>query len=127
MQLFLFILIYFFTSLNAQQCLGAELRTIDSYTYGRFEVRMKPATGDGYVSSFFTYHDFWGTSYNGAWQTYINEVDIDFTGENTGYESITRNELITFAFSVSNLGLILSTMVKSESLFNLFEALYNPE
>ena len=32
------------------------------------------------------------------------QVDIDFTGENTGYESITRNELVTFAFSVSNLG-----------------------
>jgi len=31
-------------------------------------------------------------------------VDIDYTGENTGYESITRNELVTFAFSVSNLG-----------------------
>ena len=32
------------------------------------------------------------------------DVDIDFTGENTGYESLTRNELITFAFVVSNLG-----------------------
>ena len=32
------------------------------------------------------------------------EVDIDFAGENTGYQSITRNELVTFAFVVSNLG-----------------------
>ena len=32
------------------------------------------------------------------------DVDIDFTGEHTGYESITRNELVTFAFVVSNLG-----------------------
>ncbi len=32
------------------------------------------------------------------------DVDIDFAGENTGYESLTRNELVTFAFSVSNLG-----------------------
>ena len=32
------------------------------------------------------------------------DVDIDFTDENTGYESLTRNELITFAFVVSNLG-----------------------
>ena len=31
-------------------------------------------------------------------------VDIDFAGENTGYESITRNEIVTFAFLVSNLG-----------------------
>ena len=65
--------------LNAQECLGGELRTIESYTYGRFEVRMKPAIGDGYVSSFFTYHDFWETPY-GTWQTYINEIDIEFTG-----------------------------------------------
>ena len=80
MKYFFLILFYLSTYLNAQQCLGGELRTIDSYTYGRFEVRMKPATGDGYVSSFFTYHDFWGTSYDGAWQTYINEIDIEFTG-----------------------------------------------
>ena len=32
------------------------------------------------------------------------QVDIDFAGENTGYQSITRNELVTFAFIVSNLG-----------------------
>ena len=31
-------------------------------------------------------------------------VDIDFAGENTGYESITRNQLITFSFVVSNIG-----------------------
>jgi len=31
-------------------------------------------------------------------------VDIDFTGENTGYESITRNQLITFTFSIMNTG-----------------------
>ena len=80
MKYFFLILFYLSTYLNAQQCLGGELRTIDSYTYGRFEVRMKPAIGDGYVSSFFTYHDFWGTSYDGAWQTYINEIDIEFTG-----------------------------------------------
>ena len=72
----LFILI---NSLNGQECLGGELRTIESFTYGRFEVNMKPVEGDGYVSSFFTYHDFWEVPY-GSWQTYINEIDIEFTG-----------------------------------------------
>ena len=31
-------------------------------------------------------------------------VDIDYTGENTGYDSLTRNELVIFTFLVSNLG-----------------------
>ena len=31
-------------------------------------------------------------------------VDIDYTGENTGYDSLTRNEFVTFTFLVSNLG-----------------------
>ena len=38
---------------------GGELRTEDSFQYGRFEVRMKSAFGSGVVSSFFTYRDFW--------------------------------------------------------------------
>ena len=76
--MYLLLLIIFITNINAQNCLGGELRTFESYTYGRFEVKMKPAHGDGYVSSFFTYHDFWETPY-GSWQTYINEIDIEFT------------------------------------------------
>ena len=31
-------------------------------------------------------------------------VDIDYAGENTGYDSLTRNELVIFTFLVSNLG-----------------------
>ena len=31
-------------------------------------------------------------------------VDIDYTGENTGYDSLTRNEFVIFTFMVSNLG-----------------------
>ena len=63
----------------SQDCFGGEFRTSESYTYGRYEVKMKPAYGDGYVSSFFTYHDFWETFY-GNWATFINEIDIEFTG-----------------------------------------------
>ena len=35
---------------------GAEVRTKADYLYGKFEVRYKPAQGDGLVSSFFTYN-----------------------------------------------------------------------
>lgn len=51
---------------------GAELRTIASYTYGRFEVRMQSAAGSGMLSSFFTYHDG-----GGAW----NEIDLEILGQ----------------------------------------------
>ena len=35
-----------------QQYFGGELRTKESYLYGRFEARFKSAQGDGLVSSF---------------------------------------------------------------------------
>ena len=76
---YLIILVISFNTLLSQECLGGELRSIESYVFGRFEVRMKPAHGDGYVSSFFTYHDFWEI-FNGNWETFINEIDIEFTG-----------------------------------------------
>jgi len=53
---------------------GAELRTNDSYLYGRFEVRLKSAAGSGLLSSFFTYHD--PTVYPYPW----NEIDIEILG-----------------------------------------------
>ena len=76
---YLIISVISFNTLLSQECLGGELRTIESYVFGRFEVRMKPAQGDGYISSFFTYHDFWEI-FNGNWETFINEIDIEFTG-----------------------------------------------
>ena len=69
---FLLIFIAFIsTSTLLGQTRGAEYRTLDSYTYGRFETRAKPAQGDGIVSSFFTYDDPanpWG------------EIDIEWLG-----------------------------------------------
>ena len=41
----------------SQQYFGGELRTKESFLYGRFEARFKSAQGDGLVSSFFTYQD----------------------------------------------------------------------
>ena len=58
-----------------QQYFGGELRTKDSFLYGRFEARLKSAQGDGLVSSFFTYQD---ELINGGhiW----NEIDIELLG-----------------------------------------------
>jgi len=60
--------------LLAKNYKGGELRTSASYTYGKFEVRLKSAHGSGMLSSFFTYHDVWG---------YWNEIDIEIMGRYT--------------------------------------------
>ena len=52
---------------------GAELRTLDSLLYGKFEVRYKPAQGEGLVSSFFVYND---DTPNTPWV----EIDIEMLG-----------------------------------------------
>ncbi|MFA5834095.1 MAG: family 16 glycosylhydrolase [Bacteroidota bacterium] len=51
---------------------GAEYRTIDKFTYGRFEIRMKSMPREGTLASFFTYND----SSNTPW----NEIDIEILG-----------------------------------------------
>lgn len=70
-----------------QQYFGGELRTKESYLYGRFEARFKSAQGDGLVSSFFTYQD---ERINGAhiW----NEIDIEVLGR---WENIINMNTIT--------------------------------
>lgn len=52
---------------------GAEYRTRETYSFGRYETRMKAARGNGIVSSFFTYEDEGGR---------LNEIDIEFRGNN---------------------------------------------
>ena len=71
-----FFIIYFLTNFAlGQKYFGGELRTKESFLYGRFEVRLKSAQGDGLVSSFFTYQD---ELINGGhiW----NEIDIELLG-----------------------------------------------
>ena len=58
-------------------CNTGALQTDDSYLYGRFEVRMKSADGDGLVSSFFTYNTNWD---NDLGNLNVNEIDIEMTG-----------------------------------------------
>lgn len=55
---------------------SGEYRSNDFYGYGLYEVRMKPASNIGIVSSFFTYT---GPSDNNPW----DEIDIEFLGKDT--------------------------------------------
>ena len=61
------------TNNNPTGYLGAEYRTDNVYSYGYYEVCMKPAKGSGLVSSFFTYTN------NPRW----DEIDIEFLGKDT--------------------------------------------
>src|SRR6056297_1383094 len=54
---------------------GAEYRTHDAFTYGRFEVSYKSSIGPGHTSTFFTYHELGGEG-TAAW----NEIDIEILG-----------------------------------------------
>lgn len=62
--------------LSAKIYKGAEYRTKETFTYGRFEVRMKSAQREGMLSSFFTYHEITSTA---DW----NEIDIEILGRYT--------------------------------------------
>lgn len=55
---------------------GASLRREDPSHYGRYEVRMRAASGPGVVTGFFTYS---GPHYG----TRHDEIDIEFLGRNT--------------------------------------------
>ncbi len=67
---------------------GAEYRTIETFTYGRFEVRMRSAEQSGMLSSFFTYHE---TPSADQW----NEIDIEILGrynDQVQFNTITPNQ-----------------------------------
>ena len=77
-------IIFFYTILiiptinSAKDFKGAELRTIDTYLYGRMEARYKATNKEGTLASFFTYFDGtpsdpWATS---KW----NEIDLEILG-----------------------------------------------
>ena len=64
--------------LFAKDYKGAEYRTKEAFTYGRFEVRMKSSYREGMLSSFFTYYDGGGSA--STW----NEIDIEILGRYPG-------------------------------------------
>ncbi len=68
-----FVVLLLLATVHAKNYKGAELRTRESYLYGRFEARYKASAGEGHVSTFFTYNDIDPTV---AW----NEIDIEIHG-----------------------------------------------
>ena len=66
----LFIFVLFHLSLSIE-CYGAEYRTIEVFTYGRFEVRMMTGQGDGSLASFFTYNTNLNNDVYSFFKTYV--------------------------------------------------------
>ncbi|MFL5728595.1 MAG: family 16 glycosylhydrolase [Cytophagaceae bacterium] len=79
MKKFLFLLLAAFisTNLQAKKFKGAEVRTNESFLYGRFEVKMKSSQASGMLISFFTFYDAPDFAQN--W----NEIDIEILGRYT--------------------------------------------
>ncbi len=85
----LFLTVFFssVTRVTANEYKGAEYRTKEAYTYGRFEVRMKAPNREGMLASFFTYWD-------GGESTW-NEIDIEIMGrynDNVQFNVITPTQ-----------------------------------
>jgi hypothetical protein len=59
--------------LSGQNYWGAELRTLDTFQYGRFETSLQPPAGEGFLASFFTYNDSFPAS---DWA----EIDFEVLG-----------------------------------------------
>jgi hypothetical protein len=59
---------------QSKQYVGAEIRTQESFLYGRFEVRMKSVEASGMLMSFFTFYD--QPDFAQRW----NEIDIEILG-----------------------------------------------
>lgn len=62
--------------LFGQDCIGGQLYSQEAYLYGRFEVAMRSAEGNGVVSSFFLFN--FDSECN--WPAVNNELDIEMTG-----------------------------------------------
>ena len=71
----------------AIECYGAEYRTIEDFTYGRFEVRMMTGQGEGTLASFFTYNTNLNNDVYGNW----NEIDIEILGAYNNYAQFTTH------------------------------------
>ncbi len=73
---FLLLLVLLRFSSIAQDCIGAQLYSQEAYQYGRFEVAMRSAAGEGVVSSFFLFN----MDHDCNWPDENNELDIEMTG-----------------------------------------------
>ncbi len=88
--LFLSFLFTFSFTVLAKKYKGAEIVSVQTFKYGRFDVRYKPANREAVVSSFFTFHH-WSSGGVSNW----NEIDIEFVGRyknNIQFNSITPGQ-----------------------------------
>ena len=69
------------------ECYGAEYRTVEDFTYGRFEAKMMTGQGDGTLASFFTYNTNLENDVYGNW----NEIDIEILGKYSNYIQLTTH------------------------------------
>ncbi len=76
--------------ITAKSYKGAEYRTKDSFTYGRFEASIKSVNREGVLASLFTYYD--GPDVPANW----NEIDIEILGRynnDVQYNTITPGQV----------------------------------
>ncbi|MBN2281125.1 MAG: family 16 glycosylhydrolase [Candidatus Marinimicrobia bacterium] len=87
----LFTSILLISFIFAKSYKGAEYRTHDTFTYGRFEVCYKSSSGPGQISTFFTYHEL-GAAGTAEW----NEIDIEILGRyrnDVQFNPLTRGQV----------------------------------
>lgn len=89
MKEFKLIVIFMFclNSLSSQECISGAIRSNERFLYGRFEVSMKSAAGNGVVSSFFMYN----VDTNCNWPEENNEIDIEMTGDDENIQFTTHH------------------------------------
>lgn len=73
------------TSFSQKSFNGAEIYSVDTWKYGKIEIRMKMAKGSGILSTFFTYKI--GSEIPG---TFWEEIDIEVLGKNNA-EAVQSN------------------------------------
>ena len=90
--------------IQAQLYSGAELRTHEYFTYGRFETRLKTPQGEGFLASFFTYNDSFPTTdwceidfeVLGRWADNVDVNVIDERGSHLRQNPLNFNPHIDF-------------------------------
>jgi hypothetical protein len=114
----MFIFALFFTCSSdspARDFKGAEYRSIENFTYGRFETRMIAPGADGVLSSMFTYHEI---SDLADW----NEIDIEVLGR---YENAVQFNAISPS-RTNHVGSVLVDFVPSAE-FHIYAFEWTPD
>ncbi|MDS0525744.1 glycoside hydrolase family 16 protein [Clostridium sp. SHJSY1] len=99
---------------NTKPYAGSEYRTNDTYDYGIYQAKMKPAKNIGIVSSFFTYT---GPSDDTPW----DEIDIEFLGKDT-----TKVQFNYFTNGVGNHEYIYNLGFDASTSYHTYSFIWQP-